>query len=223
MNYVTKLKYDEKPDYEKCRKCFMDGLKSLGKSNSGDLEFKSASTPGAKKAVAVASPAKEQRPKGRPSAKVAVKKNPENTENISPKVKVSRKRDTENHSSEDSESPLKKPRTKLTASKSTTQRTSKVSTKASTIDSSIVVNNHVKEEKVKKNKTYNVNIDLDISFDANVVVNVKRKPKKPKDIEPESPSQTLQSTDEIPPSDKSFIVSKTTVYKRAHRSSPRNK
>lgn len=226
LKYVAKLKYDEKPDYEKCRKLFADGLKSLGKSNSGELEFKMSSPTSAassatpKKAV---SPLKEQRKVGRPSTKAAIaaKVANFNVENISPKAKNARKRDTLNESSDESASPSKKVR----SSKSSTQsRSIKASGKTTTTNnSSIVVNNHVKEEKGKKHKTYNINLDLDISFDANVVVSVKRKKKKePKEVV-DSPDQSFQSTDEIPPTDKSFIVKTTKVYKRAQRSSPRTK
>lgn len=235
MKYVTKLKYDEKPDYEKCRKIFVDGLKSLGKPNSGDLDFKvssAASTP-AKKSAVVKSPVKEQRAKpGRPRA-VAVAKPLDNVENISPKVKNSspkvknsRKRDPSlNDSSEDSASPSKKVRQ---SNKATTQvRATKVSsrttatTTTSKTNSSVVVNDGGRDEKGKRNKTYNINLDLDISFDAEVIVNVKRKKKKSPKEAVESPNQSIQSTDEIPPSDKSFIVTK--VYKRAPRESPRAK
>lgn len=225
LKYVTKLKYDEKPDYEKCRKYFVDGLKSLGKSNIGELEFKTSSTTSAKKTTVAASPVKEQRPKVRQTTKVTTKV-VDNVENISPKPKTARKRDTTNDhdSSEDSASPMKKARTKPPSTKVSTQRSNRVSTKTSTLDSSsFVVQNHVKEEKAKKGKTYNVNIDLDISFDANVVVSVKRKNKKPPKVVPESPNQSIQSTDEIPPSDKSFVVQTTKVYKRAQRISPRSK
>lgn len=233
LKYVTKLKYDEKPDYERYRKLFVDGLKALGKANSGELEFKvsSSSSSSAAAAAKKVSPLKEQRPKvGRASAKAAATANAakanDDSENISPKPKsVRRQLDT---SSDDSASPSKKMRT----SKSTTQaRSSKVSTqsrssKATSANSSIVVKNHVTEEKGKKNKTYNINLDLDISFDANVVVSVKRKKnKRPKDEvdEIDSPNQSIQSTDEIPATDKSFVVKTTKTYKRAQRSSPRAK
>lgn len=222
MKTVTKLKYDEKPDYEKCRKYFVDGLKSLGKTNAGELEFKVSSAALPKKSVGLNSPLKEQRSK----QIKGVAKTTNNTENISPKVKSARKRDTDNGSSEESASPLKKPRTKQPPSKASakqTERSNRVSTKSASADSSVIVNNHVNEDKGKKHKTYNLNIDLDISFDANVVVNVKRKKKKNHKNEPESPNQSMQSTDEIPPSDKSFIVQTTKVYKRAQRSSPRTK
>lgn len=40
LEYVTELEYNERPDYEKCREIFLGGLNSLGKTNSGKLEFK---------------------------------------------------------------------------------------------------------------------------------------------------------------------------------------
>ncbi|KAL5283598.1 VRK1 family protein [Megaselia abdita] len=40
MTYVSKLEYNQAPDYDKCRKMFLAGLKAMGKSNSGDLDFK---------------------------------------------------------------------------------------------------------------------------------------------------------------------------------------
>lgn len=210
------MKYDAKPDYEKCRKLFVDGLKSLGKTNIGDLEFKLGSS--AKK-VASVTPAKEPRQKIARASTKASSKIGDDVENISPKVKNTRKRDQPIDSSDDTASPSKKVR----ASKSSIQsRSSKVSTKTTSTDSSIVVKNHVKEQKNKKNKTYNINLDLDFSFDANVVVNVKRKKKKVTKNEDKSPNQSIQSTDDIPPTDKSFIV-QTKVYKKAQRSSPRTK
>lgn len=229
LKYVTKLKYDERPDYEKCRKIFVDGLKSLGKTNSGDLEFKvsSASTSNRKSVVAVSTSPVKERPKiGRPAAKAAVKV-ADNVENISPKPKGSRKRDPLNDSSEESASPSKKVRssktsTQVRATKVSSRTTTTTTTTSKSANSSVIVKNHVNEEKGKKNKTYNINLDLDISFDANVIVNVKRKKKKSPKEEVESPNQSIQSTDEIPPSDKSFIVA-TKVYKRAPRASPRTK
>lgn len=222
LKYVAKLKYDEKPDYDKCRKMFVDGLKSLGKTNCGELEFKVSSggtAATAKKSIAAASPLKEQRPKvGRPSTKTATVTKISDVENISPKAKNSRKRETvANDSSEDSASPSKKVRT----SKASTQsRSIKLSGKSATTNSSIVVGES--DEKSKK-KVYNINVDLDISFDANVVVSVKRKHKKETKKPPQSPNQSIQSTDEIPQTDKSFIMQTTKIYKRAPRSSPRTK
>ncbi|XP_053945917.1 nucleosomal histone kinase 1 isoform X1 [Anastrepha ludens] len=39
MKYVAKMKYDEKPDYEKCRKIFISALKIMKIPNSGELKF----------------------------------------------------------------------------------------------------------------------------------------------------------------------------------------
>lgn len=39
MKYVASLEYNEAPDYKKCRKFFEADLKSIGKSNTGVLEF----------------------------------------------------------------------------------------------------------------------------------------------------------------------------------------
>nr|XP_014094074.1 nucleosomal histone kinase 1 [Bactrocera oleae] len=40
MKYVAKLEYNEKPDYEKCRKIFSTALKTMKILNTGDLRFK---------------------------------------------------------------------------------------------------------------------------------------------------------------------------------------
>lgn len=99
LKFAAKLKYDEKPDYEKCRKYFLDGLKAIGKTNSGDLEFKilSASTSATNRtattlaaaAATAASPLKQKHPKIATSAKAitSTTKSDEKKENISPKPK----------------------------------------------------------------------------------------------------------------------------------------
>lgn len=152
----------------------------------------------------------------------------DDAENISPKPKTSRKRNTSNdpHTA----SPSKKVRGssshKISASSSSivnpklTQLTSTGQHKSST-ESSTIVNNHVNNEKAKKNKTYNLNFELDISFDANVVVNIKRKSKKAPKQEPKSKNESIQSTDEISATERSFIVTETKITKKATRTSPR--
>lgn len=228
LKYVTKLKYDEKPDYEKCRKEFLNGLKSLGKTNTGDLEFEMDTSATSKKVIKSPKAVTKERPKRRSAA--TPKATEDDAENISPKPKASRKRNTSNDPN--IASPSKKVRSSSTHKKSTpssssstadpklTQLTSTGHHKSST-ESSIIVNNHVNNEKAKKNKTYNLNFELDISFDANVVVNVKRKPKKASKEEPKSPNESIQSTDEIPATEKSFIVTKTKITKTGTRTSPR--
>lgn len=228
LKYVTKLKYDEKPDYEKCRKEFLDGLKSLGKTNSGDLEFKVTNTSVTSTKVLKSPKAvTKERPKRR--SVVSPKATEDDAENISPKPKASRKRNTSNDPN--TASPSKKVRSTSSHKTSTTSSSSTVNPKltqlvsteqhTSSTKSSIIVNNHVNNEKTKKNKTYNLNFELDISFDANVVVNVKRKSKKAPKKEPKSPNESIQSTDEIPATDKSFVVTKTKITKKATRTSPR--
>lgn len=53
LKYVATLKYNDTPDYEKCRKIFETGLKKLGDKNSGDLIFsvKSVAGPSKKETV----------------------------------------------------------------------------------------------------------------------------------------------------------------------------
>lgn len=40
MNYVAQLNHNEAPDYEKCRKMFLNALKQMKADNTGDLNFK---------------------------------------------------------------------------------------------------------------------------------------------------------------------------------------
>lgn len=218
FKYVTKLKYDEKPDYEKCRKEFVNGLKSLGKSNSGDLEFKSTSPQKKASLAAAASSAKEPK---RAGTKAAGKPD-ENTENISPKVKKVRKRNTSPEPAETSESPSKRARSESRSKSSGSQKATQSSGRSVTT----VVNNQVNDKNASK--TYNFNFELDISFDANVVVNVKRKPKKSSKDEKKKPVESeldasSQSISEIPASEKSFIVETRKIVKKGSRTSPRAK
>lgn len=172
---------------------------------------------------AAVSPLKEQRKVGRPSKATTAKPTIGNTENISPKSKTIRKRDVANVSSDESASPSKRIRisSKATSARSTQQSTS--NTKKSTPDDSVIEINHKNHKKTQSDKPQNINVELDISFDANVVITVKRKNKKKEQKSTvNSPNRSIQSTDEIPASDKSFEV-QTRVYKRAPRPSPRSK
>lgn len=63
FKYVAKLAHNEAPDYDKCRGIFLDALKLMKVSNSGDLDFKQKAqssnnnnSPPAKKAAAKAGP-----------------------------------------------------------------------------------------------------------------------------------------------------------------------
>lgn len=232
--YVSKLNYNESPDYEKCRKDFLSGLKSLGKSNTGDLEFKTSASkntsPSVKENVkplkrSVKTPVKQDIvdlseteddfvvtvPKKKPAAAAAAAK---------PRKRI--QTPPENSDDEEEEVVPKKSRGQPAKSKSSKAATSTAS------GSSIVVNNEVNGAKVSKNgKTYQLNFELDISFDANVVVNVKRKSKKTDDkkksnevpLKPHKPS--ILSTDEIPATEQSFAVGKARIFKKAQATSSR--
>lgn len=225
MKMVAKLKFDEKPNYDNCRKEFQSGLQTLGKANSGDLEFKAAK---ASSAGAVAKEQKKSKRAGTGDTSTGASTSQEGAENISPKRRpaASKKRSSpfDSDSPEQLMSPLKKQRASAKATSRQVMPTQ--STGAKTDDTSIVVSNHVNGSKSVKNKTYQLNFELDISFDANVVVNVKRKPKKSsktKKAIPKDNSLLDASTDEIPATEKSFAIGTAKVIKRGVRSSPRNK
>lgn len=203
----------------------------MGKTNAGDLEFKAAAPAASKKAAARA-PAKETK---RSSAKYVVidSDDDDDLENISPKrkaVTTTRKRlsrSTDRHGGV--ASPVKKVRG--SSAKPTTQsRKAPAASPKPTVDespaeSSVGAKSGASASKTKKPKTLNLNFELDISFDANIVVNVTRKPKK---TAPKKESQALddskhnESVDEIPASDRSIVV-QTKVVRKGTRSSPRAK
>lgn len=212
----------------------MNGLKSLGKSNSGELEFKSL--------VA-------NKKQGRSPQKTNLSRITEKTENSpapSPRKKATdktkRRVPSQDSIDEDEFISPKKQRSannsrspnRKTSSASPPKKSSGRSAGTSGTESSIVVNNHVTNTNGQKTKTYELNFELDISFDANVVVNVKRKPKRtsnsrdntPKSEKASSSKKTSiasASTDEIPATEKSYAVGKARVYKKAVRTSPRAK
>lgn len=225
IKLVAKLKFDEKPNYESYRKEFLSGLKSLGKTNAGDLEFKAATSPPSSTSAAAKEKSKAKRAT---NTSKASNKSQDESENISPKpgkvIAKKRSPPLEDESAHNSQSPKKKPR--ASAKTSTPQiATTQVITAQST-DSSIVVHNRVNNSKSGKNKTYELNFELDISLDANIVVNVKRKsrksPKTKKGTEKGS-KRVNQSTDEIPATEKSVVVGTAKVVSRGVRTSPRAK
>lgn len=240
--YVSKLNFDEKPDYEKCRKDFNVGLRTLGKSNTGDLEFR-ASGPSAKLSKTTSPSAKENvKPKvGARSTPVRpelskITERTENEPNESPKKRAvaagrSRKRPQTSESDDESEEEVlpKKSRGKATTVKTTATSSRNATPTTSTGRGTTQINNELGGN--KSGKTYNLNFELDISFDANVVVNVKRKPRKagatdsPK-AGPSKPKVSIQSTDEIPPTEQSYAIACARVIKkepRTSKASPRAK
>lgn len=144
MIHVRDLKYDQKPDYSKCRQILEKGLKELGKSNSGDLDFS-----------------------GTAGATSKIKKEVINASKRSPKA----------NSDAESISPRKRPRTKRERDP-TPPRDPTPSPKRKPREKVPTVQAHVAKASRTK-KTYKVNVELDISLDADVLVNVKRKPKTP--------------------------------------------
>lgn len=224
MKLVAKLKFDERPNYENYRKEFQSGLQSLGKTNSGDLDFKTGATS--------STPAKTQRKVKRADAvdtPTAASKSQEDAENISPRRSPLKKR-TQLDTTDNPQTPSKRSRANVKATSG--QIVPSQSTGAQSTDSPIVVNNYVNSTKTGKNsKTYQLNFELDISFDANVVVNVKRRerksPKDPKDkksVKKEFKAESIpdtESPDEIPATEKSFAVGTAKVLKQGTRTSPR--
>lgn len=206
----------------------------MGKTNAGDLEFK-ATAPAATKKAAARAPAKETK---RSSAKHVVidSDDDDDLENISPKpraVATTRKRlsrSTDRH--DDVASPVKKVRGSSAKPTTQSRRAAPAASPKSTVAESPAESSAAAKSgaaasasKTKKPKTLNLNFELDISFDANIVVNVTRKPKK---TAPKKESQALDdskhndSVDEIPASDRSIVV-QTKVLRKGTRSSPRAK
>lgn len=231
MKLVAKLKFDEKPNYESYRKEFQSGLRSIGKSDSGDLDFKATkASPAKAAAAAAASTVKEQKKSKRADTSKASNKSQEDTENISPKPRAaaskSKKRSppVDDDSFEGPVSPTKKPRG--IAKNTSRQIVTSQSTGAKSSESMIVVNNRVNSSKSGPNKTYELNFELNVSLDANVVVNVTRKAKKPlkmKKTAAKESSPLDKSTDEIPATEKSYAIGTAKVFKRGVRTSPRGK
>ncbi|GAB0090921.1 Nucleosomal histone kinase 1 [Sergentomyia squamirostris] len=142
MVHVKELKHDQSPNYDKLRRIFEKGLKSLGKTNAGALDF--SMTP---------SPTKKVK---------SVKK--EATNMMSPKRRNEDVQDIRT-------SPVKRARVKQ--EKNTPPP--KVDTPSPKKKSSTNVKTQVLKNSTKKH--YTVNVELDISLDADVLVNVQRKPR----------------------------------------------
>lgn len=167
FNYINTLEFNEAPNYLKCRQFFETGLKTMGKTNTGELVFKNAS-PSPKKTVKktaqlsdkkLTSPAAQKRSKAKPT-----------------EVLVSESED---------DCPVKKPRVvkpQISPKKGQTpnKKTARTSeqenfTPSGETEGSLNVNNGIQSRGKKNGKTYEFNFELDVSIDANVVINVKRK------------------------------------------------
>ncbi|XP_053694274.1 nucleosomal histone kinase 1 [Sabethes cyaneus] len=197
VKYVSSLKYDEKPDYQKCRKIFEAGLKELGQSNSGDLEFepKTTSVAGSSRSKTIAtadsteSSGPMSRPRGRPPK--VIQTSPDTT-SPDPIVELPKlKPDTPSRPVQ------KKKKVAIVDSpdpveingghRTSTPSADVVSTKLSSMEQtgsfrlntpSSKSENTPKSSSSKVKKTYAFNIELDVSIDADVIVNVRRKKKE---------------------------------------------
>ncbi|XP_038104548.1 nucleosomal histone kinase 1 [Culex quinquefasciatus] len=202
--YVAGLKFNDKPDYQKCRKMFESGLKELGKPNSGDLEF-------------------EPKKAGETSKKRAVE--PDSTESSGPMAKPRNRAPKVIQTSPDTTSQEPAARQKPTTPARSSQRRPRVETpdlsepalngtKTSTPSSEVVSSKLPSMQEAgsirlgksasvnaKIKTTYAFNFELDVSIDADVIVNVRRKKKAPQAAPepadspvPESPVAPINTT-----------------------------
>lgn len=206
------MKYNDTPNYDKCRQMFESGLKKLGEKNSADLIFNvKPIASSSKKETVKESTVGEKSPRRRVAKPLIPVVNTQSdseseVENKSP-VKVERKRIM----TEEVKTPSKEKRAKIT----TTNGENKPS--SSKTGSTIVINELPTNGK-SKSKTYNLNLELDVSIDANIVVSVKRKAKKPKKSESQSKSIKATPTEDddedvIPNSNENTPVAKSRVFK----------
>jgi len=233
FKYVATLKYNDTPDYEKCRQIFETALKKLGESNSGELKFKLSPIAGTSKKTTTKQSNKDDAP-------VEQRKRSKKMQNVDENESDSASSEVEN------KSPIKKPATprkRVIAHEATSSRNDKrpkITSKTGTENtaSSVVVNLPPKVKSSKNSKTYNLNFDLDISLDANIVISVNRKPKegrgkagkvsKPNSLEI-APSQESDDDEVIPNSNENTPIAKVRVLKnktgtpkKTTRKSPRS-
>ncbi|KAG4079025.1 hypothetical protein HA402_001680 [Bradysia odoriphaga] len=229
VKYVASMKYDDIPDYNKCRQMFEAGLKKLGEKNSGDLIFtmKEAAGP-SKKETVQHSTVGEKSPRKRVTKQVRAVVESESeeseVENKSP-AKGQRKR----VQTEPAKTPSKDKRAKISKTNSGEK------TSSSRVGSTVVVDSPATDQtKSKKTKTINLNLALNVSIDTDIVVNVQRNPKAGKSDSQRSiqASATVADDDDdedvIPDSNENTPVRKGRTIKtkngpsaRATRKSPR--
>lgn len=203
FKYVATLKYNDTPDYEKCRQMFETALKKLGEKNSGELKFKPSPTAGTSKKPTV-TPSKAAVPSESPR-KRAKREQPVIIDNESDSTS-----EVVNLAS------VKKTKKRVTRKEVVTSKEKRLNDTVSTSTTSVVVNNKMKE---KSSKTYNINLELDLSIDADVVINVKRKTKKTT-VEKESERYSVLDAASqggegiIPNSNENTPVAKVRVCKR---------
>lgn len=191
FKYIIELKYDQAPDYDKCRKLMSDGLKTLGKTNAGDFDFKIDKNVGTmakvQPKVAAKTKTKAQLKTKIPSIEISDEENDndddEDVAGPSNRIPIQRprKRPGKDNLSPDSSSTAKKTKNRQSPPPATksSSKTVAISQPSSTPGTLTVCSTPSKDGK-KTNKTYQLNLELNVSIDANVVVNVRRKDKKEK-------------------------------------------
>lgn len=250
FKYVAELKYEQAPDYNKCRKMFADALKSIGKTNAGELEFKlqpmaNKTVPAKTAAVAkhktirTKSPAAKQ---AKPIVPIESSDDEDNDQDVagpSHRIKTPVQRSRKRAVPDDDTSPASVPtpkKTKPPAAKPTSSAKTIINTQPSAVPGTLTVNSHSSNDAKKPGKTYEINFELNVSIDANVVLNVRRKdPKdgrskgKKVDALPSNVSQAngdnADDNEVIPSSPEKTPVARVRVSKKANvtpaRRSPR--
>lgn len=195
------MKFNDVPDYEKCRKIFQNALKSLGKTNSGELDFKlqkSATNTGKLRGKTSSSDFVEKKEK--PDKKNLIK----SSSSPSP-LKRQKGGTTETPNKKlktEPRSPSPKKKIKIISSNSVKRNFSpvvsinknSVGTPSSTKKHGNTIINDNTTPNSKCNKTYEINFELDVSLDANVVVNVRRKKRGNNEMESNAEIESSSST-----------------------------
>lgn len=196
VKYVATLKFDEKPDYQKCRKMFESGLKELGKPNSGDLEFelkKTAETTKKRAAEPDSTESSGPMTKPRNRAPKVIQTSPDTTsqEPAASKQKSATPARSSSRRQRAETPELSGP--SLNGTKTSTPSSEVVSSKLPSMQEtgSIRLGKQGASVNAKIKTTYAFNFELDVSIDADVIVNVRRKKKAT--AAAESPAQSPQA------------------------------
>lgn len=228
FKYIKTLNFNDKPNYSKCQKMFEDGLKSLRKTNAGDLEFKNVSPIKDKASKAVKSTLADDIDspvKTKKTEKMKISSLDDTFDDECPPPKKTKKTEKKKMSSLDDTFEDECPTPKKTQSTDSSNKLSQQSKPGC-----LLVNNTISSKGKKMGKTYQFNIDLNVSIDANVVINVKRKgdkiigtPTKKKNTSQQSLSQPkngIHSDNEIDGSPNCTPVAKVKVLKKTKPEKP---
>lgn len=196
VKYVATLKYDDKPDYQKCRKIFEAGLKELGKPNSGDLEFelkKTAEGTSKKRAVepdSTESSGPMSKPRNR--APKVIQTSPDTTSQEPARQKSATPARSNRRAARVETPDLSEP--VLNGTKTSTPSSEVVSSKLPSMQEAGSIRlGKGASVNAKIKTTYAFNFELDVSIDADVIVNVRRKKKTPAATEPEPADSPAES------------------------------